>query len=156
MLKTLQCLFTSDEISKTSNYKCWPYSALSRSGLQLCIHCWCSKAKVIVEQYGRSSLAPLTLLNDKSYYFSTSGRSVIAYVPKGRGAIALGDPIGPDDDRKEVIFGFQQFCQHNDWHPAFYQTLPDDLDLYRELGFRVLKIGEEAIADITTVIYSTL
>ena len=114
------------------------------------------KAKVIVEQYGRSSLAPLTLLNDKSYYFSTSGRSVIAYVPKGRGAIALGDPIGPDDDRKEVIFGFQQFCQHNDWHPAFYQTLPDDLDLYRELGFRVLKIGEEAIADITTVIYSTL
>jgi phosphatidylglycerol lysyltransferase len=106
------------------------------------------KAKVIVEQYGRSSLAALTLLNDKSYYFSNSGRSVIAYVPKGRGAIALGDPIGPDDDRKEVIFGFKQFCQHNDWHPAFYQTLPDDLDLYRELGFRVLKIGEEAIADL--------
>jgi phosphatidylglycerol lysyltransferase len=106
------------------------------------------RAKEIVEQYGRSSLARLTLLNDKAYYFSPSGRSVIAYVPKGRGAIALGDPIGPDDDRKEVIIGFQQFCQRNDWHPAFYQTLPDDLDLYRTLGFRVLKIGEEAIADL--------
>lgn len=106
------------------------------------------QAKEIVEQYGRSSLARLTLLNDKAYYFSPSGRSVIAYVPKGRGAIALGDPIGPDDDRKEVIIGFQQFCQRNDWHPAFYQTLPDDLDLYRTLGFRVLKIGEEAIADL--------
>ncbi len=106
------------------------------------------RAKEIVEQYGRSSLARLTLLKDKAYYFSPSGRSVIAYVPKGRGAIALGDPIGPEDDRKEAIFGFQQFCQRNDWHPAFYQTLPDDLELYRSLGFRVLQIGEEAIADL--------
>lgn len=62
----------------------------------------------------------------------------------------MGDPIGPDDDRKEVIIGFQLLCQCNDWHPVFYQTLPDDLDLYRSLGFRVLKIGEEAIADLKT------
>ncbi len=108
------------------------------------------RVKEIVEQYGHSSLARLTLLKDKAYYFSPSGRSVIAYVPKGRGAIALGDPIGPADDRKEVIFGFKEFCQRNDWYPAFYQTLPDDLDLYRELGFRVLQIGEEAIADLKT------
>lgn len=106
------------------------------------------QAKAIVEQYGRSSLARLTLLNDKAYYFSPSGRSVIAYAAKGRGAIALGDPIGPEDDRKEAIFSYIQFCQRNDWHPAFYQTLPDDLELYRSLGFRVLKIGEEAIADL--------
>lgn len=106
------------------------------------------RAKEIVEKYGRSSLARLTLLHDKAYYFSPSGCSLIAYVPKGRGAIALGDPIGPEEDCKEVIFGFQQFCQRNDWHPAFYQTMPDYLDLYRDLGFRVLKIGEEAIADL--------
>ncbi|WP_341526013.1 phosphatidylglycerol lysyltransferase domain-containing protein [Nostoc sp. UHCC 0302] len=106
------------------------------------------KAKEIVEHYGCSSLAAFTLLNDKSYYFSPSGSSVIAYVPKGRGAIALGDPIGPIEDRKEVIVAFQQFCQRNDWYPGFYQTLPDDLELYKSLGFRVLKIGEEAIVDL--------
>ncbi|HEY9610979.1 phosphatidylglycerol lysyltransferase domain-containing protein [Allocoleopsis sp.] len=106
------------------------------------------RAQDIVEKYGRSSLACLTLLKDKAYYFSPSGRSVIAYVPKGRGAIALGDPIGPDDDRKEVIIAFKQFCQRNDWYPAFYQTLPDDLELYRVLGFRTIKIGEEAIVDL--------
>jgi phosphatidylglycerol lysyltransferase len=106
------------------------------------------KAKEIVEHYGCSSLAAFTLLNDKSYYFSPSGSSVIAYVPKGRGAIALGDPIGPIEDRKEVIVAFQQFCQRNDWYPGFYQTLPDGLELYKSLGFRVLKIGEEAIVDL--------
>ncbi|OUL26698.1 phosphatidylglycerol lysyltransferase domain-containing protein [Nostoc sp. 106C] len=108
------------------------------------------KAKEIVEKYGKSSLAAYTLLNDKSYYFSPSGRSTIAYVPKGRGAIALGDPIGPIEDRKEAIVAFGQFCQRNDWYPAFYQTLPDDLDIYISLGFRVLKIGEEAIVDLKT------
>ena len=106
------------------------------------------QARDIVEQYGRSSLAAFTLLSDKSYFFSPSGRSVIAYVPRGRGAIALGDPIGPVEDREEVLVSFQQFCQRNDWYPAFYQTLPDDIDLYKSRGFQVLKIGEEAIVDL--------
>ncbi len=108
------------------------------------------KAKEIVEKYGCSSLAAFTLLNDKSYFFSPSGCSMIAYVPKGRGAIALGDPIGPREERKETIIAFGEFCQRHDWYPAFYQTLPDDLDLYISLDFRVLKIGEEAIADLKT------
>lgn len=108
------------------------------------------RAKEIVEQYGKSSLARFTLLDDKAYYFSPSGKSLIAYVPKGRGAIALGDPIGADDDRQEVIIGFQHLCQVNDWYPAFYQTLPDDLELYQSLGFKALKIGEEAIVNLKT------
>jgi len=106
------------------------------------------QAKAIVEQYGRSSLARFTLFDDKFYYFSPTGRSVIAYVPKGRGAIALGDPIGPGEDRQEVIIGFQHLCERNDWYPAFYQTLPNDLELYQSLGFQVIQIGEEAIVDL--------
>ena len=108
------------------------------------------QARKIIEQYGRSSLARFALLDDKAYYFSPSGDSVIAYVSKGRGAIALGDPIGPQETRSEAIIGFQHFCKRNDWYPAFYQTLPDDFDLYRSLGFRVLQIGEEAIVDLHT------
>lgn len=106
------------------------------------------QARDIVEKYGRSSLAAFTLLSDKSYFFSPSGRSVIAYVPRGRGAIALGDPIGPVEDREEALVSFQQFCQRNDWYPAFYQILPDDIDLYKSRGFQVVKIGEEAIVDL--------
>ncbi|MFM7427262.1 MAG: phosphatidylglycerol lysyltransferase domain-containing protein [Elainella sp.] len=108
------------------------------------------KAQALVEQYGQSSLARFTLFDDKVYYFSPSGQSLVAYVPKGRGAIALGDPIGPAADRLEAIAGFQQFCACNDWYPAFYQTLPNDLELYRQLGFQVLKIGEEAVVDLSS------
>lgn len=109
-----------------------------------------AKAHSIVQQYGCSSLARLTLLPDKSYYFSPSGESVLAFVPKGRGAIVLSDPIGPLSDQSEAIAGFKQFCDRNDWYPAFYQTLPDNLDSYRAQGFKVVKIGEEAIVDLNT------
>lgn len=108
------------------------------------------RAKALVETYGCSSLARFALLEDKSYYFSPSGQTVIAYVAKGRGAIALGDPIGARSDRKESILGFQKFCQENDWYPAFYQTLPDDIPLYRSLGLKAIKIGEEGIVNLQT------
>jgi phosphatidylglycerol lysyltransferase len=107
-----------------------------------------NKAKEIVAKYGRTTIARLALLEDKSYYFSPSGKSTIAYVPKGRGAIALGDPIGPPEDRQEAIVGFQEFCDRNDWYPTFYQTLPDDLEIYYALGFRVVQIGEAAIVNL--------
>lgn len=108
------------------------------------------RAKILVERYGNSSLARFALFDDKVYYFSPSGQSVIAYVPKGRGAIALGDPIGLPNDRLEAIAGFRVFCDQNDWYPAFYQTLPDNLELYQSLGFHVVQIGEEAIVDLQT------
>lgn len=106
------------------------------------------RAKAIVEQYGCSSLARFALLSDKSYYFSPSGQSVVAFVAKGRGAIALGDPVGPATDRQEAIAGFQHFCERNDWYPAFYQILPTDLALYKSQGFQIVKIGEEGIVDL--------
>ena len=106
------------------------------------------RARAIIEQYGSSSLAHFCLLPDKNYYFSPSGKTVIAHVPKGRGAIALGDPIGTPEDLKNAIIGYRDFCELNDWYPAFYQTLPRNLDLYRTLGFKTVKIGEEAIVDL--------
>ncbi|MDJ0723872.1 MAG: phosphatidylglycerol lysyltransferase domain-containing protein [Prochloraceae cyanobacterium] len=106
------------------------------------------RASQIIQQHGRSSLAHLCLLPDKSYYFSSDGKTLIAYVPKGRGAIALGDPIGPSEDLKNAILEYKNFCALNDWYPAFYQTLPDNLNLYKSLGFKAVTIGSEAIVDL--------
>ena len=108
------------------------------------------KAETIVREYSLSPLARLSLLDDKFYYFSPSGKTVIAYVPKGRGAIALGDPIGPKEELAETILGFNKFCFLNDWYPAFYQTGSDNLEIYRLLGWRILQIGQAAIVDLKT------
>ena len=109
-----------------------------------------ANAKAIVVLPGQSSLAPMTLLEDKAYFFSSIGKSLIADVPKRLGAVVLGDPIAPQDEAHEIIRTFQEFCHLNDWTPGFYQTQPDLLPLYGQFGFRALKIGEEAVVDLSS------
>lgn len=108
------------------------------------------QARDIIDRHGKTSLARLSLLSDKSYFFSPTGQSVIAYVAKGRAAIALGDPIGPESDRAEAIGAFRAFCDRNDWFPTFYEVLPESLPLYQSLGLRSVQIGEDAIVDLRT------
>jgi phosphatidylglycerol lysyltransferase len=106
------------------------------------------QAQQLINTQGQSALARLALLPDKSYHFSPANKTVIAYVPKGRVAIALGNPIGCPTDREAAIIGFRQYCDRNDWHPAFYQVPQPELAQYQQLGFRSIHIGEEAIIDI--------
>jgi len=107
------------------------------------------RASAIVEAHGRTPLARFALFEDKAYVF-TPGGSLIAFSLNGRVALALGDPIGPSEDARAAIVAFREHCLRNDWQPAFYQIRPDFLDHYRELGFDVLCIGEEAIVDLAT------
>jgi phosphatidylglycerol lysyltransferase len=108
-----------------------------------------TRARQIVEAWGHSSLAGLTLLTDKSYFFSPGG-SVVAYVVKGRIALVLGDPIGPPDDMPACLAAFASFCSTNDWQPAYYQVLPEGLETYKAAGYDILCIGHEAIVDLST------
>jgi len=107
------------------------------------------RASQIIQTYGRTSLARICLLGDKSYFFS-SGGSVIAYVAKGRGAVVLGDPIGPIEDVFGAIQEFQAFCEKNDWIAAYYQTTPDYIEEYKRCGYETLCIGSEAIVDLAS------
>ncbi len=108
-----------------------------------------SRATAIVEAHGRSSVARMTLLDDKSYYFSKGG-SVVAYVAKNGFAVALGDPIGPPDDIDAAIGGFRDYARRNGWQAAFYQVKPDHLERYHASGMRSLPIGQEAVVDLNT------
>jgi phosphatidylglycerol lysyltransferase len=105
------------------------------------------RAAEIVEHHGRTALARPVLFDDKSYFF-TPGGSVIAYVAHGRGAMALGDPIGPREDAAAAIDAFRDFCTRNDWTTSFGSVLPDFLDAYRAAGFDVVCIGNEAIVPL--------
>jgi lysylphosphatidylglycerol synthetase-like protein (DUF2156 family) len=65
-------------------------------------------------------------------------------------AMARRDPIGPPHDQLASIEDFKAFCQQNDWLPAFYQTLPETLESYKQAGFDTLRIGDEGIVDLET------
>jgi phosphatidylglycerol lysyltransferase len=101
------------------------------------------RAAEIVQRYGRTALARSALFEDKSYFFFKE--TVIAYAASQRGAMALGDPIGPPEQVAEAIACFLDFCARNDWTPSFLSTLPDTLDAYHAAGLDEVCIGFEAI-----------
>jgi phosphatidylglycerol lysyltransferase len=106
-------------------------------------------AKDILTKYGRSSLDYFKLWPDKSYFFSPSQNCFLAYRVGGNFAVVLADPVGPEQEIEETIRCFMEFCKENDWRIAFHQALPDFLPIYEKLGFRKLKLGDDAVVDLT-------
>lgn len=107
-------------------------------------------AAEIVERHGRSLLDYHKLWPDKSYFFTPGRECFVSYRVTGSFALALGDPVGPGDSIEPAVRGFRELCEENDWAFAFYQTLPDFLAIYRRCGLKRLKIGDEAIVELSS------
>ena len=105
-------------------------------------------AEDITMRFGRSSLDFFKYWPDKTFFFSESRQSYIAFRVGGGYAVVLGDPVGPNSEIELIIQRFVELCMNNDWRVAFHQTLPDFLPIYRKAGFRKLKIGDDAIVDL--------
>ncbi len=105
------------------------------------------QAERIVAQYGQTAYSLLALWRAEHFFFSNGG-SLVAYDLQGRTAVALGDPVGPAEDRQEATRSFSRFCRRNDWTPAFYQVRAENLDHYRALGFNVIGVGREGRIDL--------
>lgn len=91
-----------------------------------------------------NSQSNLALLGDKSLLFSDSGRSFIMYGVEGRSWVAMGDPVGAEEEKPELIWKFREVCDvHAGW-PVFYEVQRASLHFYLDVGLTLLKIGEEA------------
>jgi len=99
----------------------------------------------LLEQYGDSSLAAFALAPDVDYFFSANGRAVIAYRFESDTLLAIGDPAGPEEEILPLLAAFAAHCAERDWSFAVFQARPERLNLYREMGWRALHIGEDPI-----------
>lgn len=103
------------------------------------------RAREIVRRWGSDTLAYFALRDDKSYFFSADGQSVIAYAYVRGYAMVAADPIGPPDDLGEVLDEFLAFCDTEGWGVAFLAVREETTPVYRERGMHSLYLGDEAI-----------
>jgi len=103
-------------------------------------------AQAVLERHGRSSYDFFKVWPAKSYFFSESRRSFVAYATFRGVALSLGDPSGPEDELEDVTGSFLRHCFNNGWGVCF--LFPDLVPMYRRLGLSLLKIGEEAVVDL--------
>jgi phosphatidylglycerol lysyltransferase len=87
--------------------------------------------------------ANLALLGDKSFLISQSGKSFIMYGIEGRSWVALGDPIGPKEERVNLAWAFHEMVDRYRGWTVFYEIHSENLPLYLDLGLSLLKFGEE-------------
>jgi phosphatidylglycerol lysyltransferase len=93
-------------------------------------------------------LANLALLGDKRFLFSDSGRSFIMFGVRGGSWIAMGEPVGPAEERLEILWQFRELSDRYGAWPAFYHVVPESLPQFLELGLTFQKLGEEALVPL--------
>jgi lysylphosphatidylglycerol synthetase-like protein (DUF2156 family) len=99
----------------------------------------------LVRTRGEDSLAFFTLRRDKSYFFSPSRRSFLAYRVVGGSALVSGDPVGDRGEVLELMEEFRRVCHARGWRFALLSVRSELLPLARKLGLHAIKIGDEAV-----------
>jgi lysyl-tRNA synthetase len=104
-----------------------------------------ARAEGIVRQWGDDTLDYFALRRDKNYFFSSDGKSLIAYLYVRGTAMVAADPIGPPGDEARTLDEFLAFCAERGWRVAFFAVRESDAELYRERGMHTIYLGDEAI-----------
>jgi phosphatidylglycerol lysyltransferase len=91
-----------------------------------------------------SAEAHLALLGDKRLLFHESGEGFLMYGVQRRSWVAMGDPIGPREVRRELAWEFRELADQHGGLAVFYEVGAEDLPVYLELGLDLRKLGEEA------------
>ncbi|HEX6749458.1 MAG TPA: bifunctional lysylphosphatidylglycerol flippase/synthetase MprF [Longimicrobium sp.] len=106
-----------------------------------------ARARAVIAASPRAE-AHLALLGDKPLIFSPSQRSFVMYGTTARSWVALGDPVGPPEEREELAWRFREEADRRAASPVFYQVDPECLPIYTDMGLTVMKVGEEAVVKL--------
>ncbi len=109
------------------------------------------EAASLIDQWGDSALDFFKTWDDKVFFFSSNRQGVVAFGQARSSAIVLGDPVATSPEEFERVLGeFLDYCDANDWGVAFHQVPATRLEQYAAAGLSAIKIGEEAVIDVTS------
>ena len=102
--------------------------------------------RALVAQSGEDSLAYFATRRDKSVVFAPDGGSAVTYRVDLGVCLASSDPIGPPARWGGAIRAWQGLVDTYGWTPAVVGASEAGATAYaRELGLRVIRIGDEAV-----------
>src|SRR6185295_15684204 len=102
-----------------------------------------ARAAVITAAAPRT-YAYLALLGDKQLLFNDAGNAFVMFGVERRSWVSMGDPVGPESERAELVWKFRELVDRNAGWTCFYQVSERSLHRYVDLGLALVKLGEEA------------
>jgi phosphatidylglycerol lysyltransferase len=113
--------------------------------------------RLMLKRYGGNSEDFFKLWPyDKHYFWARNQKSGLAYDVHRGVVVTVGDPFGEPKDFPQLLEQFDEFCRTNDWQSAFIHTVPAYNNLYKDHGYGLQKIGEEAIISLQTFTATTI
>jgi phosphatidylglycerol lysyltransferase len=94
--------------------------------------------------------ANLVFLGDKRLLFSASGNAFLMYQVQGKSWVALGNAIGPAEERPALADRFHSLSGRYGGWPIFYLIDAEGTPLYEDMGLSVVKLGDEGRVPLAT------
>jgi phosphatidylglycerol lysyltransferase len=91
----------------------------------------------------------LVYLGDKSVLWNADKTAFVMYAISGSTCVALGDPVGPIDARRELVRRFVAMADALSLTPAFYEVSPELLATCTDASLTAVKLGEEGVVALT-------
>jgi lysylphosphatidylglycerol synthetase-like protein (DUF2156 family) len=105
-------------------------------------------ATALLERHGGSTLSWMTTWPDNAHFFAEDGESFIAYRRHAGVAIALGDPVGPENSAAGTIDEFTSLCDHNGLTPCMFSVTASTVAATRGLGWQHVQVAEDTLVDL--------
>ena len=80
--------------------------------------------------------------------FSGRGNAFLMYAQRRATWVAMGEPVGPDEEAPGLAARFCALCRESRARPVFFEVREENRDLYRALGLVLTKLGEEARVEL--------
>jgi phosphatidylglycerol lysyltransferase len=105
-------------------------------------------ADTLVRESGDSNHF-LALTGDKCFFWNEERTAFVSYVTSRKYWIVIGDPCGAKDACDAVLWQLREAADRFGAKLVFYRVKTDMLPMYLDLGLTMVKLGEEAIVDLT-------
>lgn len=99
-------------------------------------------------QQAHDTQACLVLTADKAVLRDAAGHGFVMMQRYGGSLIAMGDPVGPPDVARALIWRFREEADRLGLRPVFYQVGEAYWQTYLDLGLTLVKLGEEAMVPL--------
>lgn len=107
-------------------------------------------ARFLLEYYGYDSLSYFALNPKKQYFFSSSGKSFLAYIILNNIILVSGDPIGPNADIALLLKEFQYFVHGANLSACFVGIHKRSLHFLSSFNHKIIHAGDEAVVSLSS------
>ncbi len=105
-------------------------------------------AALEIVQKSTQASAHLALTAGKSFFFSQEKDAMLMYGVFRGSWIVMGDPIGPQDKWRDLIWDFRSLVDRYGGRTIFYEISTRTLPLFLDVGLQLVKLGEQARVDL--------